>query len=167
MISREDEFRLLFLTDVNSEIYGNPPLSPYPPFGSVNLESTSLEVRLHFACGHKLVYQSWDWRCQPEAISDFGMSWGSDPEKLKSKANSLQLIWIVAAVACARLYKPSLGIRTWLRKVSSRISCRARNMTLDWTSLLCSITIFFSQAAWQLLAYFEADLGHTTSSCLG
>lgn len=29
MISREDEFRLLFLTDIESQTYGNPPLSPY------------------------------------------------------------------------------------------------------------------------------------------
>ncbi|KAJ6184865.1 hypothetical protein N7519_006166 [Penicillium mononematosum] len=42
MISREDEFRLLFVTDEDSQEYGSPPLSPYPPFGLVNVRNSSL-----------------------------------------------------------------------------------------------------------------------------
>lgn len=37
VISREDEFRLLYLTDLESQEYGVPPKSPYPPFGAVKL----------------------------------------------------------------------------------------------------------------------------------
>jgi hypothetical protein len=43
-IYREDEFRLLYPTDLESERYRNPPLSPYPPFGVVKLDETALEV---------------------------------------------------------------------------------------------------------------------------
>ncbi|PYI31171.1 hypothetical protein BP00DRAFT_301121, partial [Aspergillus indologenus CBS 114.80] len=61
-ISREDEYRLLYLTDTKSETYRSPPLSPYPPFGSVKLEETSIEVRLHAQCDHRLRYVSWIWK---------------------------------------------------------------------------------------------------------
>ncbi|KAJ5587824.1 uncharacterized protein N7459_003589 [Penicillium hispanicum] len=43
MIPREDEFRILFATDNESTVYGEPPISPYPPFGWVSLKDTSLE----------------------------------------------------------------------------------------------------------------------------
>lgn len=36
-ISREDEYRLLYLTDLEPSVYGSPPLSPYPLFGVVRL----------------------------------------------------------------------------------------------------------------------------------
>ena len=52
VVSREDEFCLLCVTDVDSSRYGMPPLSPYPPFGVVKLNETALEVRLHAFCGH-------------------------------------------------------------------------------------------------------------------
>lgn len=45
-IRRENEFRLLYLTDVESDRYGMPPLSPYPPVEVVKLNETALEVRL-------------------------------------------------------------------------------------------------------------------------
>ncbi|PWY74345.1 hypothetical protein BO70DRAFT_258581, partial [Aspergillus heteromorphus CBS 117.55] len=61
-IFREDEFRLLYLTDLEAETYRAPPLSPYAPFGRVSLQDASLEVRLHFACGHELHYISWQWK---------------------------------------------------------------------------------------------------------
>ncbi|OOF98747.1 hypothetical protein ASPCADRAFT_204481 [Aspergillus carbonarius ITEM 5010] len=61
MIPREDELRLLYLTDVESRTYGLPPLSPYLPFGVVRLDQCALEVRLHANCGHKLSYRSWRW----------------------------------------------------------------------------------------------------------
>ncbi|KAL4792447.1 hypothetical protein BDV19DRAFT_380822 [Aspergillus venezuelensis] len=51
LISREDELRLLWLTDVESETYGAPPL--YRPAGFVTL--------LHAKCGHKVSYKSWKW----------------------------------------------------------------------------------------------------------
>lgn len=64
MISREDEFRLLFLTDIQSDTYGNPPLCPYPPFGRMNLRDTALPVRLHLSCSHRLLYRSWEWKAK-------------------------------------------------------------------------------------------------------
>ena len=62
VICREDEFRLLYLTDLESDRYGMPPLSPYPPFGVVRMNETALEVRLHAFCGHGLDYCHWAWR---------------------------------------------------------------------------------------------------------
>jgi hypothetical protein len=56
MISREDEFRLLYVTDEDSQEYGSPPLSPYPPFGLVNVRNSSLGVRLHLSCDHRPEY---------------------------------------------------------------------------------------------------------------
>lgn len=61
-ISREGEYRLLYLTDVESQVYRQPPLSPYAPFGLVNLRDAALEVRLHATCGHGLVYAAWIWQ---------------------------------------------------------------------------------------------------------
>ncbi|KAL2784241.1 hypothetical protein BJX66DRAFT_90075 [Aspergillus keveii] len=61
MIPREDELRLLYLTDIESRTYGSPPLSPYLPFGVVRLDECALEVRLHANCNHKLSYLYWSW----------------------------------------------------------------------------------------------------------
>lgn len=72
MISREDEFRLLYLTDTLSNVYGNPPLCPYPPFGEVDIRHTSLQVSLHFSCNHTLVYRSWEWQCRNGPIKGRG-----------------------------------------------------------------------------------------------
>jgi hypothetical protein len=74
IICREDEFRLLYLTDIESDRYGMLPLSPYPPFGVVKLDETALEVRLHAFCGHQLDYSHWAWRNhdRPDLI-DFGI----------------------------------------------------------------------------------------------
>jgi hypothetical protein len=74
LVCREDEFRLLYLTDIESDRYGTMPLSPYPPFGVVKLNETALEVRLHAFCGHRLDYSHWVWRKrgQPDLI-DFGI----------------------------------------------------------------------------------------------
>ena len=61
-IPREDEFRLLYLTDIKSDDYGPPPISPYPPFGLVKFEDAALPIRLHISCGHKLKYLNWIWQ---------------------------------------------------------------------------------------------------------
>jgi hypothetical protein len=61
-ITREEEYRLLYLTDINSTLYPSPPLSPWPPFGSVALSNVALEVKLHAFCGHRLVYSHWVWK---------------------------------------------------------------------------------------------------------
>lgn len=119
MICREDEFRLLFITDVNSETYGNPPLSPYPPFGLVNVQNTSLGVRLHLACDHRPEYHSWDWKCQNgQVLRDFGLSCGSKPVKPSFRANILQSVSSTVVITCAGLYVPLFGLRTCLQKVS-------------------------------------------------
>lgn len=60
-IRREDEFRLLFLTDTESTRYPSPPSCPWAPFGTVNIETCAIEVQRHSQCGHRLVYQHWTW----------------------------------------------------------------------------------------------------------
>ncbi|KAF4975874.1 hypothetical protein FZEAL_7397 [Fusarium zealandicum] len=62
-ISRADESRLLFLCHgIN---YTIPPLFPFPPFGSVALDDTNLDVHEHSLCGrdHSLRYAGLTWRC--------------------------------------------------------------------------------------------------------
>lgn len=60
-ISRKDEYRLLYVTDIHSALYASSPLSPWQPFGFVALRNTALEVKLHTSCGHRLVYSHWVW----------------------------------------------------------------------------------------------------------
>ncbi|KAJ4116185.1 hypothetical protein NW768_011158 [Fusarium equiseti] len=62
-ISRADECRLLFLC--HGMDYTTPPLFPFPPFGSINLEDTNLDVHEHSLCGqyHSLNYVGLTWRC--------------------------------------------------------------------------------------------------------
>jgi hypothetical protein len=80
VITREDEFRLLYLTDITSEHFGSPPLSPYPPFGVVNMNQTALDVRLHASCGHSFSYDCWIWRQRDgQCMNDFGISAQSRP----------------------------------------------------------------------------------------
>lgn len=67
-ILREDEFRLLSLTNLKSNAYGPPPISPYPPFGLAKLENATLEIRLHASCGHRLTYLNWIWQGTDEQI---------------------------------------------------------------------------------------------------
>ncbi|KGM91508.1 uncharacterized protein PADG_12366 [Paracoccidioides brasiliensis Pb18] len=64
VIPREDEFRLLYITDFNSEDFATVPLCPYPPFGVAKLQETALEVRPHVSCGHSLAYSHWVWQRQ-------------------------------------------------------------------------------------------------------
>jgi hypothetical protein len=80
VITREDEFRLLYLTDITSEHFRSPPLSPYPPFGVVNMNQTALNVRLHALCGHYFSYDCWIWRQRDgQCLNDFGISAQSRP----------------------------------------------------------------------------------------
>ncbi|KAK2757195.1 hypothetical protein FQN54_004709 [Arachnomyces sp. PD_36] len=74
VISREDEFRLLYLTDLESQEYGEPPKSPYPPLGVVKLRDTALEVRRHVSCGHALHYSHWVWQGLMTRKDDFGFT---------------------------------------------------------------------------------------------
>lgn len=123
MISREDEFRVLFVTDVHSETYGNPPLSPYPPFGLVDVQNTSLNVRLHLSCDHRPNYTSWDWQCQNgQVLRDFGMSHRSKSAEPSSSSHILQSISVMVVIMCTSLYRALFGVHTWLQKVS-RLPC--------------------------------------------
>lgn len=63
MVSRENEFRLLFLTHTLSDASGNPPICPNVPFGMIDVRDTSLGLRVHYSCGHGVRYRSWEWRC--------------------------------------------------------------------------------------------------------
>lgn len=62
-ISRADECRLLFLC--HGMDYTTPPLFPFQPFGSTNLEDTNLEVHEHSLCeqDHTLSYVGLTWHC--------------------------------------------------------------------------------------------------------
>ncbi|PGH14673.1 hypothetical protein AJ80_05854 [Polytolypa hystricis UAMH7299] len=78
VIPREDEFRLLYITDFNSENYATVPLCPYPPFGVAKLQETALEVGLHVSCGHRLAYSHWVWQGQQReesmCLDDYGFT---------------------------------------------------------------------------------------------
>ncbi|KAL8912006.1 MAG: hypothetical protein Q9171_002919 [Xanthocarpia ochracea] len=59
-ITRADECRLLYLTA--SKNHQRYPVSPWPPFGTIPLVQTDIEVRQHASCkGHDLQYSSWRW----------------------------------------------------------------------------------------------------------
>jgi len=60
-ISREDEFRLLFVIDITSSSYQSPPICPWAPFGRVGIEMCAIEVREHIRGGHRPEYQCWTW----------------------------------------------------------------------------------------------------------
>ncbi|KAK2877793.1 hypothetical protein FQN49_001191 [Arthroderma sp. PD_2] len=106
IISREDEFRLLYLTDFNSEVYKAPPLSPYAPFGEVSLEQCALEVRLHVSCGHRLAYHQWIWKGQnDQKLCDNGI-WLSETV-LSTKPTSVE---------CSTIDYPIDGLLLWLRR---------------------------------------------------
>lgn len=125
LIPREDEFRLLFITDVDSETYRNPPLSPYRPFGFVELQNTSTNVRLHYSCNHQLRYHCWNWkRDGGQVLCDFGMSCGSkavqssiEPDFLRTRA--LNRAWMVVGFPYTSLFKSSLVIATIYRRLVS------------------------------------------------
>lgn len=127
VIPREDEFRLMFVTDVLSQTFRNPPLSPYPPFGHVAIENTSLDVRLHLSCNHRPVYHSWNWKCRNgQVLSDFGIPCRPNAETPEPKATLRQSIWMMARITCTRLHKRWVGVCTRLQKVSLPVG----NMTL-------------------------------------
>ncbi|PLB54075.1 hypothetical protein P170DRAFT_397106 [Aspergillus steynii IBT 23096] len=112
MISRGDEFRLLYLTDTLSDVHGNPPICPYPPFGEVDLQQTSLQVRLHFSCNHRLVYRSWEWQCRNgQSLSDFGMPIDSRPPRTASKLSLLPSIWTLRTIVTKIL----LSVCAWMQ----------------------------------------------------
>ncbi|EIT82309.1 hypothetical protein AO1008_02659 [Aspergillus oryzae 100-8] len=91
LIPREDEFRLLFITDVDSQTYRNPLLSPYRPFGYVDLRNISIDVRLHYSCNHQLRYYCWNWKCEEGQVSiDFGMSYGLKAVESSMEPNTLR-----------------------------------------------------------------------------
>ncbi|KAJ9488277.1 hypothetical protein VN97_g5032 [Penicillium thymicola] len=120
MISREDGFRLLFIMDKDSQEYGSPPLSPYPPFGLVNVQNTSLGVRLHLSCDHRLEYHSWNWLCQNgKGLSDFDMSCQSSQESPRPMIHILASISAAIVITCTGLYKSSFRIDSLLQKYST------------------------------------------------
>jgi len=63
-ISRADEFRLLYLS--HEQYYNVAPLFPFPPFGSIALKDTNIEVHQHAQCdtNHRLEYEGLTWRCR-------------------------------------------------------------------------------------------------------
>lgn len=110
MIPREDEFRLLFKTDTESRIYGGPPISPYQPFGWVTLQDTSIEVRLHLRCNHRLTYHSWNWECRDiQRLSDFGNPQPLTISRGFLEGDLLHLGLIAIGFAYIGFYKPSVN----------------------------------------------------------
>jgi hypothetical protein len=74
-IPRQDEMRLLYITDVDSRRYASPPLGPWPPPGTVELGDTQLEVQQHLNCAHRPLYKQWNWELANERIeSDPGLT---------------------------------------------------------------------------------------------
>lgn len=72
-IAREVECRLLYLTDVQSKKYASPPVCPWSPPGTVDLDETAMEVQEHARCGHQLLYRHWIWQGQAgELLVDHG-----------------------------------------------------------------------------------------------
>ncbi|KAG5966894.1 hypothetical protein E4U57_001597 [Claviceps arundinis] len=62
-IQRADEARLMFLSQ--HESHSEPPLIPFPPFGTIAVKDCVLEVQLHASCSgsHGLLYTGWAWDC--------------------------------------------------------------------------------------------------------
>lgn len=140
VISREDEFRLLFLTDTLSETFATPPLCPYAPFGEVDIQNTSLEVRLHSSCDHRLVYRSWEWKCQNgHSHSDFGSPIDSQSSVVAMMQKSLTSIWVPTAITCATLFKPHSGTFCSMRWVSKVSWPRSSTRELDQLGLTQTI----------------------------
>ena len=63
-ISRADESRLLYLS--LDQHYNVAPLFPFPPFGSIALKDTNIEVHQHeqYDTSHRLEYEGLTWRCR-------------------------------------------------------------------------------------------------------
>lgn len=56
---RTDIWRLLYITGE----YPSPSLTPWGPFGEIELQNVSLAVRLHEKCAdHYLSYRLWSWK---------------------------------------------------------------------------------------------------------
>src|SRR5438045_1966428 len=73
-IRREDEYRLLYITDVGSRRYASPPLSPWSSFGVVELKDAAFEAQQHHTCGHRLAYSHWNWQLKDGlSLRDSGM----------------------------------------------------------------------------------------------
>ena len=77
-IRREDEFRLLYLTDLESERYPSPPSCPWLPFGMSDVKTAAIEVQKHAFCEHQLTYDHWIWHGDDGGcIQDHGAAWRS------------------------------------------------------------------------------------------
>lgn len=134
MIPREDEFRLLFITDADSQEYGNPPLSPYPPFGLVNVQSTSLGVRLHLPCDHRPEYHSWEWVCENgKGLSDFGMSYGLKLPNATSNVDILQSTSTATAITIPPVIGASLVQSSTDQEFDDSVSEIATRNLFSWT----------------------------------
>ena len=96
IISREDEFRLIYITDFNSEVYSTLPLCPYPPFGVTKFQDTALDVRLHVPCGHSLAYSRWVWHDQPgegsKSLVDYGYTLSSTASDIQQSRESYLIL---------------------------------------------------------------------------
>ncbi|KAK2883365.1 hypothetical protein FQN49_000005 [Arthroderma sp. PD_2] len=137
VIPREDEFRLLYLTDIYSEKYAALPLCPYSPFGAVKLRDTALEIRLHFSCGHSLDYSHWVWQGSEEnlRLDDYGFSASSDMLLTDAYPASNQHHSTILQLARRKLFD------TWVNylatpqacDINERLSeCATRNL-FSWT----------------------------------
>ncbi|KAL4955728.1 hypothetical protein BDW69DRAFT_204224 [Aspergillus filifer] len=114
LISCEDELRLLWFTDLESETYGVPPLSPYPPAGFVTLRDSSVDVRLHAKCGHKVAYKSRRWMMKGASKSDT-----SNEECLSSSATRSLFTWTFFTEE-TRLEDREIWRHEWLRFLLER-----------------------------------------------
>ncbi|KAL2859494.1 hypothetical protein BJX68DRAFT_276784 [Aspergillus pseudodeflectus] len=151
MIPREDELRLLYLTDVESWTYGSPPLSPYLPFGLVRLDQCALEVRLHANCGHKLSYLYWNWTTKAgQAKRDDGLvsseivEIGSQPADtelmiITHLAESIQKVTSILLRLPPIIY---LGLRDSIKRHTSNDCNLNENLSLEATRKIFCWTLF-------------------------
>lgn len=67
-IRRSDECRILFIS--GSEKHNKPPICPWQPFGSIQLDDTDIEVKTHVHCRHNFVYDGWRWDLEDEGDAE-------------------------------------------------------------------------------------------------
>ncbi|EXJ90333.1 hypothetical protein A1O1_03432 [Capronia coronata CBS 617.96] len=136
-ISREDEWRLLYLTETESSRYTIPHMSPFPPFGSTALKSATIEVRKHAFCGHSLVYRHWVRQNKDEqSIDDPGTTCNSKNISAQSHAYRIPIWLSQLPKKLCMLWQPGHAISEWTSAGDScdeKLSEQATRDVFTWS----------------------------------
>ncbi|KAL1983795.1 hypothetical protein VTN96DRAFT_9881 [Rasamsonia emersonii] len=82
-MSRSDIWRLLYITGE----YPSPPLTPWKPFGEMDLQDVPLQARAHHGCSdHFLRYSHWSWQLADNTVLE---DEGVHPEASVCKSQSV------------------------------------------------------------------------------